>query len=82
MAKVHQHRPELRAKVREYLDLVPAGRRATLPMIVDGVNALLRIDQRKASDREIQSVLGWLIDRTEVEVRTSEETEQQEYRLR
>jgi len=77
-----QHRPELRAKVREYLTLVPTGRRATVAMITAGVGELLRVDQRKPDEMEIRSVLGWLIDRAEVAVARNEELEREEYALR
>ena len=81
MAKT-SHRPELRAKVREYLSLVPAGRRATLAMVTSGVGDLCRVDQRKPDEAEIRSLLGWLIDRGEVAATRNPELEREEYALR
>lgn len=81
MPKHSPHRPELRRFVRTYLTLVPPGRRATLEMVASGVNNMLRVEERRVTEDEARSILGWLIDRTEVSVKRNEELERDEYAL-
>lgn len=53
-------RPELRRKVREALDALPDGRRATLPMLVEMVNSLLPLP---ATEAQVKEALTWNHDR-------------------
>jgi hypothetical protein len=78
----YNHRPELRARVREYLELVPKGRRATLEMITSGTCDLMRDDQVKPTEDEIKSVLGFLLDGAEISSYFERELERNTYALR
>jgi len=75
---IHRHRPELRAKLREFFALVPKGREVTAEMIRDGVNALIPVP---AGDDEVRSLIGYFIDRTELKQRLDEDAEKTFYRV-
>ncbi len=74
----YQHRPELRATVREYLQLLPAGRRATVVMITDAVNRLTPLVVPK---EEVVSILGWMQDRDQVHVIKNPDLDREEWFL-
>lgn len=59
-SSVQSPRPELRRKVREALDALPDGRRATFTMLVEMVNELVPIP---ASEEQVQQALNWNHDR-------------------
>jgi hypothetical protein len=79
------HRPILREKIREVLSLLPEGRRADLVMIMTGANKLLVDDVvAKASTakvEEVQSALGWLLDRGQVSFLRNATLERDEYHI-
>lgn len=77
-----QHRPILRGYVREYLSLVPRGRRATVAMVTAGVSEILPPHHARASEEEISSAIAWLHDQGEIEFRHNPEMERDEWFLR
>lgn len=74
----YNHRPKLRAKVRELLALVPKGTPVTEKFIFDEIVSL---DPTANDLREVRSVIAWLDDNAHIKSSYNGDEERTEWEL-